>query len=84
MTRWQAFLDSLATKGGQILLLCLFVMGLLALVVWITSRDAGDATASTTVLNTFSAFSGALLGFLTGTAVGGQRKTDAPPKESVQ
>lgn len=78
MEKWQRFLDSWATKGGQLLLLCFFVIILLALVIWITSRQAEDNQAQTVVLSTFSALSGALLGFLTGAAVGGQRKSDTP------
>ena len=75
MQKWQAFLDSLATKGGNLALMAVFVVSLLVLVIWVTSRDAGDSQAATVILSTFSAFSGALLAALTG-QVGGQRKTD--------
>lgn len=50
----------------------------MALVIWVTLRDAGDSQATTVIISTFSAFSGALLGFLTGQSVGAQRKTDPP------
>lgn len=79
----QRFLDSLASKGGNLLLLSVFVVSLLLLVIWITSRDQGDSQAVTVILSTFSAFSGALLAALTGAGSGGQRKTDgngAPPE----
>jgi FtsH-binding integral membrane protein len=75
MNNWQRFLDSLASKGGNLLLMALFVVSLLTLVIWVTSRDQGDSQAVTVILSTFSAFSGALLAALTG-QVGGQRKTD--------
>jgi len=80
MNWWNRFLDSLATKGGQLLILCMFVVMLLGLIIWVTARDQGDSQATTVIISTFSAFSGALLGFLTGAAVGGQRKTDPPPE----
>ena len=78
--KWQKFLDSLRSPGGQLLILCFYVCTLLGLVIWVTSRDAGDSQAQTVIISTFSAFSGALLGFLTGSAVGGQRKSDPPPE----
>jgi FtsH-binding integral membrane protein len=80
VTKWQSWLDSLSSKGGQLLILCLFVIFLLALVIWVTSRDAGDSQAATVILSTFSAFAGALLTFLTG----GQRKTDSSAPTQVQ
>jgi len=76
----QKFLDALASKGGNIFLLAVFVVSLLLLVIWITSRDAGDSQAVTVILSTFSAFSGALLAALTG-AGSNQRKTDQPPEQ---
>lgn len=75
----QKILDALASKGGNLFILCVFVGGLLFLVIWVTSRDAGDSQATTVILSTFSAFSGALLAALTG-AAGGQRKSDTPPE----
>ena len=77
MNRWQNFLDSLGSKGGNLLVLCIFVGVLLGLVIWVTSRDAGDSQAVTVILSTFSGFSGALLAALTGSS-GGQRKADVP------
>jgi hypothetical protein len=81
MQKWQAFLDSFATKGGNLFVLGMFVISLLGLVIWVTSRDQGDSQAVTVILSTFSAFSGALLAALTGQQ-GGNRKSDgngAPP-----
>lgn len=77
MNWWTKMLDSLSSKGGNLFILCLFVVSLLVLVIWVTSRDQGDSQAVTVILSTFSAFSGALLAALTGQA-GGQRKTDTP------
>jgi hypothetical protein len=77
---WQKFLDSLSSKGGNLFILCAFVVFMLALVIWVTHRDAGDSQAVTVILSSFSAFSGALLAALTGQQ-GGQRKSDPePPK----
>jgi FtsH-binding integral membrane protein len=65
---FQRFLDSLATRGGQLFVLCCFVVMLLGLVLWVTWRDI-DSQATTVIMSTFSAFAGALLGFLTGASV---------------
>jgi hypothetical protein len=82
VNKWQAFLDSLASKGGNLLVLSFFVGGLLGLVIWVTLRDQGDSQAVTVILSTFSGFSGALLAALTG-QVGGQRKSDTPAPPNV-
>lgn len=74
MGKWQYFLNSLATVGGNLFLLMLFVLITLALVVHILHGDNKDSSQVTTViLSTFSAFSGALLQALRG------RTTDTNP-----
>lgn len=60
MTRWQQFLTSLSTPGGNLFLLVTFVVLLLVLVFHIL-HSSGDAQVTTVILSTFSAFSGALL-----------------------
>lgn len=73
MERWQKFLDSLGSKGGNIFVLSFFVVFLLVLTIRVEIRgDAGQA--ATVLLSTFSGFAGALLGILSGS--GGTRKTD--------
>lgn len=57
---WQGILNSLGTPGGNLLLLCIFVSSLLALVVHVL-HHSDDSTVTTTILNTFTGFSGALL-----------------------
>jgi len=74
MTRWQQFLDSLASKGGNLFVLSLFVSSLLLLVMHVRNEPNGQAL--TVILSTFSGFSGALLSALTG-SIGGVRKGDA-------
>jgi hypothetical protein len=81
MEKWQKFLDSIATKGGNLLLLGSFVMFLLLLVIWILITNHTDAQVVTVILSTFSGFAGALLAALTGQQ-GGQRKTDTTPNQT--
>ena len=65
MQKWQAFLNSLSTPGGNLLLLCVFVSCLLALVLHVLHHgDEGQVT--TVILSTFSGFAGALLQALRG------------------
>ena len=83
MTRWQQFLDSLASKGGNLFVLVLFVSSLLLLTLHVFHRGYDpNSQAVTVILSTFSSFSGALLAALTG-QMGGQRRNDgngsAPP-----
>jgi hypothetical protein len=81
MEKWQKFLDSIATKGGNLLLLGSFVMFLLLLVIWILITNHTDAQVVTVILSTFSGFAGALLAALTGQQ-GGQRKTDTTANQT--
>jgi hypothetical protein len=74
--RWQKFLDSWATKGGNLAVLSWFVIILLMLTIWVLHRGNSEGQAATVILSTFSAFSGALLAALTG-QVGGSRRTDS-------
>ena len=74
MQKWQAFLTSISTPGGNLFVLCIFVSALLALVLHILHHgDNGQVT--TVILSTFSGFSGALLQGLRG------RTSDVPPPQ---
>ena len=64
MTRWQSFLTSLATPGGNILILCFFSLIMLAMVVG--TGQKGNQQIVTFMLATASTFLGALVGILRG------------------
>ena len=65
MQAWQKFLDSLATKGGNLLVLFVCFAGLLGLLIHVLHHgDTGNV--SMVVVSTFSGFSGALMATLTG------------------
>lgn len=65
MDTWQKFLNSLSTPGGNLLLLTIFVISMLALVVHVL-HHGDDSQVATVILTTFSGFSGALLQALRG------------------
>jgi hypothetical protein len=71
--KWQYFLNSLATVGGNLLVLVLFVLLLLGLVLYVLHDTGANAQIVTVVLSTFSGFAGALLQALRG------RSTDTNP-----
>jgi hypothetical protein len=65
MQSWQKFLDSLATKGGNLFVLLICFAGLLGLLIHVLHHgDSGNV--SMVVVATFSGFSGALMATLTG------------------
>ena len=65
MESWQKFLDSLATKGGNLFVLFVCFAGLLSLLIHVLHHaDSGNVTM--VVVSTFSGFSGALMATLTG------------------
>jgi hypothetical protein len=65
VSSWQKFLDSLSTKGGNLLVLLLCFTGLLCLLMHVLHHgDSGNITM--VVVATFSGFSGALMATLTG------------------
>ena len=64
--KWQYFLNSLATVGGNLALLCVFVLLLLGLVLHVLHSANASDQVSTVIVTTFSAFSGALLQALRG------------------
>jgi len=65
MESWQKFLDSLATRGGNLFVLFVCFAGLLSLMIHVLHRsDSGNVTM--VVVSTFSGFSGALMATLTG------------------
>jgi hypothetical protein len=75
---WQDFLNSLNTPGGNLALLVVFVGLLLVLVLHILHRgDTQGGQATTVILTTFSAFSGALLQALRG------RSSDIPADKVI-
>lgn len=74
--KWQYFLNSLATVGGNLLVLVLFVLLLLGLVLHVLHDQGANGQIVTVVLSTFSGFAGALLQALRG------RSTDMNPSTS--
>lgn len=63
MNRWAQFLDSLASRGGNIAILLLATGGLFGACVHLLHH--GDKSeVATVILSTFSGFSGALLNAL--------------------
>jgi len=63
MKRWQDFLDSLSTRGGNILLLILATVGLV-FAYFHAIHHQMDAGSIQTVQNLLSGFAGALLALL--------------------
>lgn len=75
MERWEHFLNSLSTRGGNIFVLSLFVVVFLAVVSWaFASGRSGEFI--TVIVGAFSAFYGALLQALVGSG-SRQRQADA-------
>jgi hypothetical protein len=64
--KWQYFLNSLATVGGNLVLLFLCFFVLLGLVLHVLHSSNVSDQVSTVIVTTFSAFSGALLQALRG------------------
>ncbi len=71
--KWQYFLNSLATVGGNLFLLAMFVLVFLGLVLFVLHDPSANVQVVTTVTSAFTGFSGALLLGLKG------RTTDANP-----
>jgi len=70
MKRWEAFLESIASRGGNLLVMIMFVGGMLGLLVVFLYHPASQASDRIimVVLSTFSGFAGALLNTLVGAA----------------
>ncbi len=64
--KFQGFLDALATKGGNILLLLVSNVVLLVLVVWLHRKGFDQGALAVALTQTLGNFSGALLMALTG------------------
>ena len=65
MDGWQRFLDSLSTKGGNLLMLfCCFIILLGMMFHVLHHGDSGNI--STVIIATFSGFAGALMATLSG------------------
>ena len=75
MERWEHFLNSLATKGGNIFLLFMFNLGIIGLCVHFIHAGETQNNVVVGIVALLGNFAGALLYALTGT--GGQRKSDA-------
>jgi xanthosine utilization system XapX-like protein len=71
--KWQYFLNSLATVGGNLFVLTVFVLILLGLVLYTLRVPSANPQVVTTIVGTFGSFSGALLLGLKG------RSTDTNP-----
>ncbi len=70
MQKWSAFLESLASRGGNLLVMIVFVGSMLGLLVMFLYHPASQASDRIimVVLSTFSGFAGALLNTLVGSA----------------
>jgi hypothetical protein len=66
MNRWEFFLASLATRGGNIFLLLLICSGLSGMVYHVLHHVETSPAVSSVILATFSNFTGALMMALTG------------------
>jgi Na+/H+-dicarboxylate symporter len=75
---WDGFLESLATRGGNLLLLAFFVVLFGSALV--SLGDAGDKIQGA-LLTTFSAFAGALIAALRGVAPQRLNGAQAPKEE---
>ena len=71
--KWQYWLNSLATIGGNVFLLCAFVLIFLVLTVYCCMRPNTNPQVVGVVTSAFTSFSGALLLSLKG------RTTDVNP-----
>jgi len=71
--KWQYFLNSLATVGGNLFVLLTMVLILLGLVLYTLHDTNANSQIVTVVSSTFSGFAGALLAALRG------RSTDTNP-----
>ena len=63
---WDRFLDSLATKGGNLAMLGFFTFILLGFVVHVSYHAVFGPEIRTLAISSFSGFSGALLNALIG------------------
>ena len=66
MSLFDTFLEGLATKGGNLLILCFFTVLTLVFVVHVSYHPVFGPEMRTLAIGTFSGFSGALLSTLTG------------------
>ena len=94
MEAWQKFLDSLSTKGGNLMMLFFCFIILLGMMFHVLHHgDSGNI--STVIIATFSGFAGALMATLSGkdshqqaiNARGGEGATNirvSPPEEPTK
>lgn len=66
MSKWQGFLDSLATKGGNILLLVMLSIVFLVAALVLMLKFGAVAPSVVLVVGSFNGFAGALLMALVG------------------
>jgi hypothetical protein len=87
MNRWHEFLESLATKGGNVALLAFFTVLTLVFLVHVSYHPVFGPEIRTLALTSFTGFSAALLNTLTGgpRPVNGNTKPPDPnaPKTSA-
>ena len=77
-SRWANFLNSLATSGGNLFLLAAFSLVLLFTTIYLMVHFGPGAPAVITVVGSFSAFTGAMIGILRGSRV-----ESAPPNTTM-
>lgn len=69
MDKWNDFLESLSTKGGNLLVLLVFTLMFMGLMIHVAYRHNQFGPEITTwIVGTASGFTGALLAALTGQA----------------
>jgi hypothetical protein len=73
MERWQSFLNSLATKGGNLFVIVVFLSSLMLAVILL--RKEPNNQAQTVILSQLTGFATALFAIM-GVSGGGQRKSD--------
>ena len=78
MEKWQKFLDSLAGRGGNILMLAFFVLLMMFVTALALMVSTTPAQAITVILTTFSTFTGAFINMLTGNQRETRRTDPAP------
>lgn len=77
-SKWANFLNSLATSGGNLFLLAMFSLILLITTCYLMVHFGPGAPAVITVVSSFSAFTGAMIGILRGSRV------ETPPNTTVE
>ena len=76
-SRWSNFLNSLATSGGNLFLLAMFSLILMFTTITLMVKFGPGNPAVITIVGSFSAFTGAMIGILRGSRI------ETPPNTTV-